>query len=445
MESSTLSDFDFSRRDLLRSSAFLGGAAALSALPFGSALARAAKAAKIDGQWPTVTALVDRYVAGRKISGMVVALGWGEKVPGFIGRGLEGFDDRDPAGPDSLFRAYSQTKPVTGMAAMILIEQGKLKLDQPIADFVPEFANMKVAIDPDKGLESRPATQQITVRHLLTHTSGLGYAGIGKNKPIAKELARLGLTPAIVSSQPIPGLSGGPAMPDPDEFLRRTATVPLCFEPGSAWRYSMALDVLGLVIQRASGAKTFAAFLQERMFDPLGMTNSMFLVPEAATARLATNYALVAGSPFAIDKPASSIYRKPTPFAYGGAGLVTSPRDYDRFLAMIVNGGAHRGKRIMTAETVALATSDLLPAGADSSGTWIAGNGFGAGGISGKGKEAGLYGWAGAAGTVGYANTQLKLRTGLYTQYMPQEALAILAEFPKAVGSDLVKQGKVPA
>ena len=107
---------------------------------------------------------------------------------------------------------------------MILIEQGKLKLDQPIADFVPEFANMKVAIDPDKGLESRPATQQITVRHLLTHTSGLGYAGIGKNKPIAKELARLGLTPAIVSSQPIPGLSGGPAMPDPDEFLRRTAT-----------------------------------------------------------------------------------------------------------------------------------------------------------------------------------------------------------------------------
>jgi CubicO group peptidase (beta-lactamase class C family) len=117
---------------------------------------------------------------------MIAALGWNAAAPQYIARGLEGFSDKDPAGPDSLFRAYSQTKPVTGIAAMLLIEEGKLKLDQPIADFAPEFANMKVAINPDKSLESRPAVGQITVRHLLTHTAGLGYAGIGKNKAITE-------------------------------------------------------------------------------------------------------------------------------------------------------------------------------------------------------------------------------------------------------------------
>jgi CubicO group peptidase (beta-lactamase class C family) len=141
-----------------------------------------------------------------------------------------------------------------------------------------------------------------------------------------------------------------------------------------------------------------------------------------------------------IDRPADSIYRKPTPFGYGGSGLVTSPDDFDRFLAMLVNEGRHRGKRIMRAETVALAASDLLPAGADLSGTWIVGQGFGAGGISGKGKDEGLYGWSGAAGTIGFAQTKRKLRTGLYVQYMPQDVLPILREFPKAVGDDLAAQ-----
>jgi CubicO group peptidase (beta-lactamase class C family) len=331
------------------------------------------------------------------------------------------------------------------MAAMLLIEEGKLRLDQPIADFAPEFATMQVAVDPDKGLDARPTDQLITVRHLLTHTAGLGYAGVGKNKPITRELERLGLIPAIVTTMPIPGLAGGPPVPGPDEFLRRAATVPLVAQPGKVWRYSMALDVLGIIIQRASRAKSFAAFLQDRLFDPLGMTSTFFHVPGSATGHLTTNYGILGKATLPIDQPSSSIYLKPTPFAYGGSGMVTSPADFDKFLAMLVNGGLHGKRRIMKEETVRLGTSNLLPEGADLTGTWVAGNLFGAGGIVGTGANEGLYGWSGAAGTIGMCNTRLKLRTGLYVQYMPQDKLPILTEFPKAVGADLLAGKGRPA
>lgn len=430
-----MTDLDFSRRDLLRASALLGGAGALAALPFGAALAQAAEPAVAAGQWPTVTALLDRYVTARKVSGMVAALGWRDAPPTFIARGLEGFDDKDPDSPQSMFRAYSMTKPLTGMAAMILIDQGKLKLDQPLADFAPEFAQMQVAIDPKKSLAAVPAKSQITIRHLLTHTSGLGYAVVGKNK-VGDELRRLGVNPGLISKRKIKGVNDGPPVPSADEFLRLAASVPLIAEPGTKWSYSMALDVLGLVIGRAAGM-SFEAFLRERLLGPLGMTSSYFQVPASASDRLTTNYAYVFGRPFAFDRPGSSIFQEPVPFAFGGSGLVTSPADFDRFLAMLVNLGQSGSTRVMSEAAVRLGTSNLLPATADLTGTWVAGQQFGAGGIVGTGKDEGLYGWSGAAGTIGYAQMKLGLRTSLYVQYMPQDKLPILREFPKAVGADL--------
>lgn len=426
---------DFSRRDMLRASALMGGAGIIAGLPLGAQLARAAEAAGIEAQWPTVTAMLDRYVKARKVSGMIAALGWRDAPPGYIARGREGFDDPDLDGPDSLFRAYSMTKPLTGMAAMILIDEGKLKLDQPIADFAPEFAHMQVAIDPMKSLASRPATQLITVRHLLTHTSGFGYAVVGKNK-VADELKRLGVNPGIITKRKIKGLNDGPPTPGPDEFLRLAATVPLIAEPGAKWSYSMSLDVLGLIIGRAAGM-SFDAFLHERLLGPLGMTSSFFQVPGSASAHLTTNYAYFLGRPFAIDRPEGSIYQDPIPFAFGGSGLVTSPADFDRFLAMLVGLGMSDGKRIMSEAAVRMGTSNLLPSGVDLTGTWIAGQQFGAGGIVGTGKDEGLYGWSGAAGTIGFAQMKLGLRTSLYVQYMPQDKLPILKEFPKAIGADL--------
>lgn len=428
-----------SRRTLLRSAALLGAGSVLGALPVGRSLAHAATTAKIEAQWPAVAALVRKYVDARKVSGMVAALGWRDAAPDYITRGREGFDDRDPDGARSLFRTYSMTKPVTGMAAMMLIDEGKLKLDQPLADFAPEFARMQVAIDPDKGLEAKPTDSLITIRHLLTHTAGLGYAGVAKDK-VSNELKRLGVVPGVITNLPIPGLSGGTPTPDQDEFLRRAAQVPLVAQPGTKWRYSMGLDVLGIIIARVAGTKSLAEFLDERLFGPLGMSGSFFAVPDAALARLTTNYALMGASPFPLDRPRSSVYRKP-PFAFGGSGLVTSPEDYDRFLAMVIGGGRSRGKRVMSEAAVRMGTSNLLPAGADTKGTWVENYAFGAGGLVGTGKDEGLFGWSGAAGTVGFAQTRLGLRTSLYVQYMPQEKLPILKEFPLAVASDLKAMG----
>lgn len=430
-----MTELDFSRRDLLRVSALLGGAGATFGLPFGTALAQAAEMEGTEGQWPTVTAMLERYVKARKVSGMVAALGWHAAPPQYIVRGLEGFDDKDADGPQSMFRAYSMTKPLTGMAAMVLIDEGKLKLDQPLADFAPEFAHMQVAIDPRISLAARPAMTRITIRHLLTHTSGLGYAVVGKNK-VADELRRLGVNPGLVSKRKLKGINDGPPVPSADQFLKLAASVPLVAEPGTKWSYSMGLDVLGIVIGRAAGM-TFEAFLRERLLGPLAMTSSYFQVPRSASGHLTTNYALVNGRPFPLDRPQSSIYADPVPFAFGGSGLVTSPADFDRFLAMLVNLGMSGSTRVMSEAAVRMGTSNLLPASADLTGTWVAGQQFGAGGIVGTGKDEGLYGWSGAAGTIGFAQMKLGLRTSLYVQFMPQEKLPILKEFPQAVGTDL--------
>lgn len=439
MEHSEDLDRTVSRRGLIRGGALLGAGAALAGLP----LARALAATPPPVPWPHVTGLIERYVQARKVSGMIAALGWQQAAPLFIARGREAFDDRDPNSAQSLFRCYSMTKPVTGLAAAMLIDQGKLRLDQPLADFAPEFAKMQVAIDPKLGLDARPTDKLITIRHLLTHTAGLGYAVVGRNK-VADELKRLGVNPGQISRRKLPGINDGPACPGPDEFLRRAATVPLVAEPGKVWRYSMALDVLGIVIARAAGVSGLDVFLQEQLFGPAGMGSSFFQVPGSAKPRLTTNYVLLGGVPLPIDRPANSIYDSPPPFAFGGSGLVSSPADYDRFLKLIVGGGLIDGKRVVNEAAVRLATSDLLPPEADLTGTWVAGNRFGAGAILGAGKDEGLWGWSGAAGTVGFAQTRLGLRTSLFVQYMPQDRLPILKEFPQAVGADLTAMGHNP-
>jgi CubicO group peptidase (beta-lactamase class C family) len=424
----------FSRRTLLRGSALLGAGAALNALPFAGGQAFAADDM---AAWPQVTALIDRYVSARKVSGMIAALGWGAAPPGTIARGVEGFTDADPIGADSLFRAYSMTKPLTGMAAMMLIDEGRLGLDQKIADFIPEFAEMRVAVDPATGLDSVPATTAITIRHLLTHTSGFGYAGVGQDK-VSAELLRLGVVPAVVSRMTIPGISAPVPTPDTAEFIRRAATVPLVAEPGTRWKYSMGLDILGIIIERAAKAASFGAFLQERLLDPIGMSSTFFQLPKSNEHRLTTNYGIVGGNALPIDKAENSIFEDRPAFAFGGAGLVTSPSDYDRFLMMLVGGGMIGGKRVMSEKAVAMGTSNLLPAVTDTAGTMVQGAGFGAGGRVGLGDDAGSFGWSGAAGTVGFINARVGLRAGLFVQYMPSFALPVQREFIDATRTDVL-------
>lgn len=425
-------DTALSRRALLRGSAMLGAGAML---PFGAAHALAAEA-DVAAQWPAVAAMLDKYVSGRKLAGMAAAIGWGTKPAGYILRGKEGLDDPDGVGPDSLFRIYSMTKPITGMAAMMLIDEGRLGLDQPLADLLPKFAKMQVQVTPDGSItELRPAKTQITIRHLLTHTAGLGYSIIQKG-PIKTAYENAGLVPGQVTRLPLPGLDRGKPVPSLTLFADRLAEMPLVYEPGTQWSYSVALDLLGRVIEVASG-KPFDTFLQERIFGPTGMTSTWFQVPASEERRLTGNYSPAMGMLIPIDPPKSSVYLGKPAFPFGGAGLVSSPRDYDRFLEMLAGYGKIGGKRVMSELAVRVGTSNLLPEGAQTKGTMVDGAGFGAGGRVGLAGDQGTYGWGGAAGTVAFVNLKYALRASLFTQYMPSDAYPIHSEFPKAVQADL--------
>ena len=179
------------------------------------------------------------------------------------------------------------------------------------------------------------------------------------------------------------------------------------------------------------------------MFDPLGMASSYFQVPVAAEGRLTTNYGVLGGIDVPIDRPANSVFLDAPAFAFGGAGLVGTPADYDRFLAMIANGGSIGSKRIMSERAIALGTSNLLGADVATTGTRIAGAGFGAGGRVGLGADEGTFGWAGAAGTVGFVNRRIGLRAGFYVQFMPPDAYPTQDEFIAAVRGDL--QARFPS
>jgi CubicO group peptidase (beta-lactamase class C family) len=270
---------------------------------------------------------------------------------------------------------------------------------------------------------------------LLTHSAGLGYSIIQKG-PIRTAYENAGVIPGQISKVQIPGLSRGQPVGSLALFADRLAELPLVYEPGTQWSYSVALDLMGRVIEVVSGMP-FDSFLQERMFGPLGMTSSWFKVPASETHRLATNYGIVGGTPIPIDPAEASIFAEKPPFPMGGAGLVTSPRDYDRFLRMIVNYGVIDGKRVMTERAIRTGTSNLLPPGVATKGTFANGAGFGAGGRVGLGDAAGTYGWGGAAGTVALVHLKYGLRAGLFTQYMPSDAYPVHADFPVAVLADL--------
>jgi CubicO group peptidase (beta-lactamase class C family) len=417
------------RRGLLAWGGRLAGAGAVGAFLPGMAWAQAAE------KYPTIKAEFDSYVSSGKLPGVLATIGRASGLPDVIAVGTQGLGEKTPVNIDTLWRVYSMTKPITGMAAMILVGEGKMKLDQPISEFLPEFANMKVLTDPEKSMDAVPAKNQITVRHLLTHTAGLGYSIITKG-PLLQAYLDNGITPGIVSRFPIPGQPTSTPTPDLKTFSERLAKLPLVAEPGTKWSYSISLDLLGRVIEVASGMD-FEAFLKTRIFEPLKMNSSYFQVPKSETPRLVSNYAPVNGILFPIDPAATSIYLDKPAFAFGGAGVVCSARDYDRFLNMLANYGELDGVRIMSPKTAALAMSDLLPPAVSTDGTFAAGAGFGAGGRVGKGANEGVYGWGGAAGTVAFVDPKRKLRAICMAQYMPSNVYPFHENFAKWVLKDL--------
>ncbi|MBV1916809.1 MAG: beta-lactamase family protein [Sphingomonadaceae bacterium] len=382
-------------------------------------------------------AFVERWVGPGKLPGMVVALGLPGYDTKFIMRGSEGFDDPDSITPDSLFRIYSMTKPITGMATMLLIGEGKLGLDQPLADILPKFGKMQVQVTPDGSItDLRPAKTHITIRHLLTHTSGLAY-GIIQKGPIRDALREKGLIPGKVTRLKIPGMSRGNHVQGLEAFADGMADMPLVYEPATTWSYSPGLDILGRVIEVVTG-QGFDTFLRERLFDPLGMTSTFFKVPSAEAARLTTNYGVFKTKLVPIDKPSNSVFLDQPPFPFGGSGLVSTPRDYDRFLRMIGNYGMSDGKRVMGELAVRVGTSNLLPRTVDPADIrFVPNSHFGAGGRIGTGPEAGIFGWSGAAGTVGMVDMRSGMTSSIFVQFMPPTGLEVLPEFQQALRADV--------
>jgi CubicO group peptidase (beta-lactamase class C family) len=387
--------------------------------------------------FPATRAFLSGFVERKELAGAVAAIGRGAEAPQFVAAGSLALGGPVAVDPDSLWRVYSMTKPITGMAAMMLVDRGKLRLDQPIADLLPAYAKMQVQVMPDGSLtDVRPAKTQITVRHLLTHTAGLGYSIVQKG-PLLEAYRANGILPGKVTRLPLPGIDNSPIAPSLAEFADRLAKLPLVYEPGTRWSYSVSLDLLGRVIEVASG-KAFDTFLAEEMFGPLGMTSSWFQVPASEVGRLTTNYAPFGGALVPIDPAASSIYLDKPEFAFGGAGLVSSARDYDRFLMMLAGKGAIGGTRLMSEATAMLAMSNLLDDSVDRTGTFVAGKGFGAGGavsVPGNPEGPGNYGWGGAAGTVAFVNPFKGIRGAGYAQYMPPDSL----EFQRGIGLKIVQ------
>ncbi len=425
----------FDRRSVLGAigvSALLGGQSA-------SALARTM--VKDPPTFSGLAKIINEYVDQKKVAGMLAAIGYRNEAPTVISAGTLTLGGEKPVDLDgTLWRMYSQTKPVTGMATMMLIENGDIDLDQPVSEILPAFKDMQVLVDPEGPVENTVAAKEpITIRQLQTHTAGLGYTIVSKG-PIQKAYLKAGLTPGRVSRNPIPGVDPGSPTPDLATFIERLGELPLVYQPGSKWSYSLSHDVLSAVIEKVSG-KPLDQFLQERMFAPLGMNDTFYKVPADRAGDLADNYAPFAGSLIPIDPGATSIYLDAPAFAFGSTGLVGTAADYDKFLQMLLGFGRLGDEQIMKPETAKLGMSNLLPETADLSGTWVAKQGFGAGGRVGLGTEAspaGTFGWGGAAGTSAFVDTKNGFRAGGYTQYIPSNSYPFQSNFPKYVYADLL-------
>lgn len=401
-------------------------------------------------RWPAVQGMVDGYVADGRVAGACAALCFGDTAPAYLAAGRIALDSPVRFDENSICRIYSMTKPVTGVAAMILIEEGRLTLDQPVADVVPELRSLRVAIDLERGLESRPAEKTMTMRHLLTHTSGLSYwiprLGVGALPTAYRER---GITPGnYATGLDQPGY--GPQARSLTEMVTRVADLPLICEPGTAWNYSIGPDVMGLVIERVTG-KGFDVFLRERLFEPLGMSSTGFQVASKDAKRLTTNYNVTADGLKPRDSGAESVWLRPPALLAGGGGLLSTARDFARFGSMLLGDGALGRVRITKVETARLARSNLLPAGV----VYPDGGGFGAGarvvlpGGDGRFGTPGTFGWGGAASTVWWIDPARRGNMVFMTQFMPtdtagpdqtlglQRRAAVRDEISAAIEADL--------
>lgn len=404
------------------------GWALAAALVLGPGLSRGATAKPVPKAAPAAQAGVSaarlerlktelrRYVADGKLPGGVVLVARRGKVAL-----LEAFGQRDreagvPMREDSIFRIASQTKAVVSVAALVLQEEGRLLLSDPVGRYLPEFLETTVAVPkPDGGYDVVKAKRPITIRDLLTHTSGLGYGG----GPASDRWSAAGFKGWYFADRDEPI----------GETVARMAALPLESQPGEKWVYGYSTDVLGAVLEKASG-ESLDALLRSRVLDPLGMSDTSFYLPPEKKDRLAVVYSARpsggmerAADPGDMEGQGAYVTGPRKSFS-GGAGLLSTATDYSRLLQMLLNGGTLDGKRVLSPSSVRLMTANhvgsLLPP------TWGGGIGFGLGvavtldlGARGTPGSAGEYGWGGAYHSSYWVDPAEELVVVYFTQLIP--------------------------
>jgi CubicO group peptidase (beta-lactamase class C family) len=335
--------------------------------------------------------------------------------------GRQSFEGDTPMRRDTIFRIASMTKPITAAATLILVEQCKLRLDDPVDDLLPELANRRVLKSLEGPVDDTvPAKRPISVRDLLTFTFGLGAVMVWPAKhPIQKAMADAGLAP-------------GPSQPDfsADDFMKRLGSLPLVHQPGERWLYHTGADVLGVLIARAS-RQSFGDFLRDHLFEPLGMRDTGFQVPADKLGRLASAYMMDPQKKELtfFDDARNSRWSKPPSFAAGGSGLVSTADDYLAFCRMMLNKGVHGGlhgrDRILSRPAVELMMSDQLTADQRQGAELFFGHGasWGIGGAvvtrrTDLSTTPGRYGWDGGYGTSGHLDPAEDMVGILMTQRM---------------------------
>lgn len=337
-----------------------------------------------------------------------------------------------PMRRDSLFRIYSMTKPITTAALLMLYQEGKFELDDPVAKYLTQFADVQVYSGKQGGqIQTVPPSRPMTIRDLMRHTSGLAY-GLFPASPVDTMYMKEKL---LDRDRPL------------DQLIDKLATLPLAAQPGEKWIYSISVDVQGRLIEVLSG-QSLEEFFHSRIFQPLGMSDTFFTVPQDKLSRLTANYGLKDGELVAIDSPSNSEFAKPVAFLSGGGGLVSTADDYLRFAQMLLNQGELNGVRILQPEIVELMTRNhlsesLVPIrlGLNK----MDGMGFGLGvavrvQVNDDEPEStlGEYGWAGAASTqfwiapdqetICIAMTQLMPAKFDYALALRQQVLNAMAE-----------------
>ncbi|MCW2365791.1 CubicO group peptidase (beta-lactamase class C family) [Sphingobium sp. B7D2B] len=349
---------------------------------------------------------------------------------------------------DAIFRLYSMTKPITSVAVMMLVEEGKIAIDAPLSRYMPEFANLRVyksgSLD---AMVTEPLNRPVTVGDLLTHSSGVTYNFTG-NGPVQQYYRRHGVMRAGGVGQ---NADDAPPARTMDELIARLAKAPLLHQPGARFSYGNSTGILGALIERVTG-QGLDAFLQARIFDPLEMTDTRFVVDDARATRLVTNYAAVDGGLQAIEPAATSEYRDPARPFDGGGALAGTLHDYLNFAQMLANRGAWHGKRLLRPETVDQMFQPRLETGGQPHENVLFGYGLGLGDAVSEqrgGMPAGAGGWSGSANSYFFVHPGRNLvaivmtnvlvgpalvdRTIRLRGLVDQAALAVLAEREPAI------------